>query len=169
MSQLTQTRMTPLTARLVALVLVCAFVLQSAVQAGQGCLSRVFTGACCCIEVELGEPSCCARAEESPAEIPDGPSVSSRSDCDCTAVVQPIAPVVQHSPDVATERSWERILFVEPVVIPSCAAVTSLRIDPRALDRPPDSGSRFDASFARIRLAQRGVAGLLSELCTLHR
>jgi hypothetical protein len=174
----TRNRTTPLATRLVALVLVCAFVLQSAAQAGQGCLARVFTGACCCTAVDpaldMGaapERSCCAGdPEQARGDSSDAPRVEWERGCACASAPQPSAPVVPQAPDVAAERSWERILHAQPIALVACTAASAPRpVEQRTLGRPPPVARIFDASFARTRLAQRGVSGLLSELCTLLR
>lgn len=166
-------RTTPLAARLVALLLVCAFVLQSAAQAGRGCLARVFTGECCCAAADTAAPAhaCCARSSaEAPADSPDEPRFESQKGCACSTALQPIAPAAPRSPDVTTERSWERILHAQPIASPVCASASILQhVEQRALDRPPRPARTPAASFTCTRLAQRGVSGLLSELCTLLR
>jgi hypothetical protein len=76
---------------------------------------------------------------------------------------------VPHTPDAAAERSWERILHAQPIASVACAVTVAQTVEQRALERPPDAGRPAPASFACTRLAQGGVAGLLSELCTLRR
>jgi hypothetical protein len=166
---------TTLATRLVALVLLCAFVLQSAAQAGEGCLARVFTGGCCCNEAApdadlAPQPSCCAaEPEQRSDDDSNAPRVETQSGCACATAMPPSAPVVPHTPDAAAERSWERILPAQPIAAIACAASAVQHVEQRALERPPDAGQIANGSFARTRLLQRGVAGLLSELCTLLR
>ncbi len=160
--------------RLVASVLLVAFLLQSAARAGEGCLARVFSGSCCCTAVaDAPAPvhSCCAPApQHAPEESMGGPSLERQRDCHCSMTRPPLAPAVSVLPDLTTERSLERILFAHTVAAVTCAVGSSaLHVEQRALDRPPDPPGSGAGSFARTRLAQRGVAGLLSELCTLRR
>lgn len=173
MNDIPHNRTTPLTTRLVALVLVCAFVLQSAAQASQGCLARVFTGACCCVAVDAAPAhACCTQAQpqESSDEPSDAPQVADLSACACAFAAQPEVPVAPQTPDSACERSLTRILHAAPIAhFAGLASAVVSAIEQRALERPPDGRSAASASFTRTRLAQRGVAGFLAELCTLHR
>ena len=174
MTSTQRTRTTPLTTRLMALVLVCAFVLQSAAQAGQGCLARVFTGACCCSAVATDATpahACCVQAAEAaPHNSSGAPRVDDQRGCSCATALQPTAPAAPGAPDVALERSLERILYAQPIApVAYLALAVIAQVEQRALERPPGPAIPSLASFATTRLAQRGVSGLLSELCTLHR
>ncbi|MBL8859534.1 MAG: hypothetical protein JNL28_13580 [Planctomycetes bacterium] len=165
-------RTKPFTTRLVALVLVCAFVLQSAAQASQGCLARVFTGACCCVAVDAAPAhACCAQAPEEPTDEPsDAPQVVAPGACACAFAAQPPLPVAPQTPDSACERSLVRILHAAPIAHFAGLAIAVVSpVEQRALERPPGDRGVARASFTRTRLAQRGVAGFLAELCTLHR
>jgi hypothetical protein len=169
--------------RCIALVLAILFLLQSAAQAGSGCLASVIAGECCCeaaVDVAVAEseaPSCCSERGDHSRSAPTGPIVEQRSECGCDVAPPSSTPADKVSSEV-TDRAREKrdadgsAGFARWIAEHAPAAtLTEPCFDPRLRLRPPrptGPPSRTSPTLATTRLAHRGVIGLLSELCTVR-
>lgn len=158
----------PLATRLVALVLLCAFVLQAAVRASDGCLARVVSGSCCCAVMdagtagpahEKGAASCCAQGLANESPDPSRPSVDTTRACHCTTPESPLAPAAQ-IPASEAERAFERVLHA-PAVAPVACTVPRPALAPDPKAHPPDP-LRAQERAPRV---DRGAPERLSRLC----
>jgi hypothetical protein len=174
--------------RITALVLAVLFVLQSAAQAGSGCVSRVLAGHCCCVASgATAEPnvaakanlaakhetvlrSCCAERAVHRPDAARGSHVTDQGDCRCRLGPAPITPADKGSSAVCERLRGQRgtdVTVATWIALGSTPAVVSrTAFDHPLFLGPPGPPPRTSASFAATRLAQRGVIGLLSELCT---
>lgn len=169
--------------RFTALVLAILFLLQSAAQAGSGCLASVFAGNCCCEpadDVAIAQPaarSCCAERAEHSRSVPAGPVVERGSECGCDVAPPISTPADKVSSDVTERVRGQRDADASAGFAQWIAqhaptpALTEPCFDPPLCLRvrgPTGPPLRESATFATTRLAQRGVIGLLSELCTVR-
>jgi hypothetical protein len=163
--------------RFTALLLAVLFLLQSAAQAGSGCISSVLPGGCCCdaaatdTGAEMPASSCCAeRAGHARAELP-GPHVAQDGGCKCEVAPAPSTPADKVASPTVERSRGERDAdasagFAQWIAI---AAPAEPCFDPPLVLRPTGPPARTaPASLATARLAHRGVLGLLSELCTVR-
>lgn len=169
-------RTSPSQTRAIAWFLLVAFVLQSAVVAGRGCLPSALGAECCCATPapepepisDTSVPACCSSREAEPER--GAPSVESKSVCTCEStlgITRELAPQV-HSSEL--ERTLAHLAFEDAHATRAEALIVrAMLVATRALDRPPDPCRASGVSVLRQRLAARGVMGLLSELGTLLR
>lgn len=168
--------------RLAALFLAVLFVVQSAAQASAGCLSSALTGRCSCAAMSTATlstagdsspehaavRSCCAREESSPP-APAGPAITRESSCHCQLAPTPpssaIAPTsIANDPDAQARAAFAH--WIEE------ARASTLHFAEVAARPPPNplwtaSPPRHaHCAIAFQRLAQRGVVGFLSDICT---
>lgn len=163
MNAATQKNQHPALTRILAGVLLVAFVLQAAARASQGCVARAFGGSCCCVEAATeNEPmrSCCAHADEGALDG-NGPVVDAARACHCEAVALPGAPAAPKSADGTGERAHERsakALAVSHGTVLTTVAERVLDLRPQA--RPPDRARLPPRPFA----VDRGNSGRMSRL-----
>jgi len=154
MIRATRSREHRFSTRVVTLLLLVAFVLQSAAQASQGCIARAFSGACCCVEASTKEPltpSCCAVQHAEESDTSD-PRIEAAQACHCESAALPSVPASPKLPDAAAERDQVRALSA-PALLPFlCDAVSTRVLDVGVrVSRPPSSTSRHPRAFAHDR------------------
>jgi hypothetical protein len=175
--------------RFLALALALLFLLQSAAQAGSGCLPSVLRVRCCCAsvvphdggvasatsrgsksETTAAEPrSCCASKSRAHAPMHAGHGVASRNGCQCQLAPLPSAPS-----DAGTSwtRDGARDVHVASLLAQTAIAVGAVLVTDHGFTAslpatsPPGSPPGRASSATTTRLAQRGVIGLLSDLGT---
>lgn len=163
----------PFLERLAALVLMFAFVLQSAAAAGEGCVARAFTGRCCCASSNAPAQSssvttrhsCCAPVDV--AHDVRGPRFAPAGECHCSLAPLPPAPAAPQAATCGLERSAGEDGFAHWIA-GAVARVPVVETDPPESARPWPPRARTAFSSAHRRLEKRGVLGHLSELCTFR-
>jgi len=178
---------TALRRRFTALALAVLFLLQAAAQASTGCISSTLGGRCSCAAMSAGLPSgaergdaqaahesapvrsCCARAETSEPAAPVGPALTRPSGCHCALAPLPHSSAITPTSSANDQEAQARSAFAQWIA--RAVAATLYYADVAA--RPPPNRA-FAASppahahcaIAFQRLAQRGVLGFLSDICT---
>lgn len=174
MPSTTHSRESRFTTRLVALVLLVAFVLQSAARASEGCIARAFVGSCCCVEVDTGADlglespaaSSCCTASHADAEEERGPSIVPASACDCETNALPSVPTTPDNRDAATQRDHERVLRAIAVPLVSCFVAHASATFTARIVRPPPDPLR---TRPRGLETTRGNSHRMSRLCVCLR
>jgi hypothetical protein len=163
------TRSTTIAERFAALALALLFLLQSAAQAGSGCLSWAVSGRCCCESVDRPEVQSCCSARVV-RDVASGPVVAPPSACRCELAPLPATDAVEVHAVAGSSHgtndafaTW--IAHHAPVIevrAPAIAASPPEVVPRRPVERAP-------CTFASLRLASRGVSAFLSELGFLLR
>jgi hypothetical protein len=159
------------------------FVLQSAAQAGSGCVSWALRGRCCCALAQSGAPdmhgthgtqrnappACCAQPASTNDHESSGPAVRPDSGCCCKLAPMPVAPANGPAAESGEAQASARASPLDGFAqwIGSAALALALQPVPAAEPSPPDLPQSPPLDTVEIgcrRLVARGVIGFLSDL-----
>jgi hypothetical protein len=178
---------TALRRRFAALALAVLFLLQSAAQASTGCITFTLGGRCACAAMSSGSQSgaergdaqaaheaahvrsCCARAETTEPAAPKGPALTRETGCHCALAPTPHSSAITPTSSANDQEAQARSAFAQWIARAQAATLrhseVAARPPPnRALAASPPRHAHCAIAFQR--LAQRGVLGFLSDICT---